>query len=102
MSLLMDSRKKWSSSTTETNGAFGMQPPGVRSSSPYGRFKKCRSSPLPTLHPRTPEGQSYRRVNVSLGSGGKLWVYNAENIFRRADITRRAYTNYLSIVRGQL
>jgi hypothetical protein len=78
-----------------------MQSPGVRSSSPYGRFKKCRSSPLHTLHPRTLQGQCYRHVNVSLGSGGEFWVYNAENISRRADNTRRTYTNYLLIVRGQ-
>jgi hypothetical protein len=31
MSLLMDSRKNGSSSTTDTNNAFGIRPPAVRS-----------------------------------------------------------------------
>jgi hypothetical protein len=38
ISLLMDSRKKRSSSTTETHDAFGIRPPAVRSNPRYWRL----------------------------------------------------------------
>src|ERR1700735_206510 len=72
MSLLMDSRKKWSSSTTETNGAFGMKPPRARFLRRTGDSEKCRDSPLHTLYLRAMEAQCYCHVNISLGLAGKF------------------------------
>src|SRR5580698_10200044 len=75
MSIRMDSRKNTSSSTTETNNARGMRPPGARSPAPYGRVQR-RSAPSCNLHLRAWQEQCHGCVNLGLCRGGGFRAYN--------------------------
>src|SRR5580700_4072499 len=100
MSLPMDSRKNWSSSTTETNDARGMPPPGARLFAPHGRFHQRHNGPLSYLAPKNAAGAIHRHVNVSLRLLGDFQAYNALiNTHRRPDVGK-AYLRQSLIASG--
>src|SRR5215472_12642284 len=74
MSLLMDSRQNWSSSTTETRKAFGIRTPAVRST---GRLQHV-------VAPERERPKMRQRRHLGNAGRGKSWLIPRADFFGRA------------------